>query len=123
MVATCIASAWLAPAWPLPLVYALFALHGMTSGGWAGILFVEVGRLAPPGQVSMAISGSLVYINIGKFIGPIVFANVYALSRSYSFAFAAVAVPALIALCCLLAADRAGRQDGARNRLLRAPAP
>ncbi len=123
MVATCIASAWLGPAWPLPLVYALFTLHGMTSGGWAGILFVEVGRLAPPGQVSMTFSGALVYINIGKFIGPIVFANVYAFSRSYGFAFAAVAVPALVALGCLVAADRSGRQDGAADRLLRGSAP
>lgn len=122
MVVTCIASAWLAPAWPLPLVYALFTLHGMTSGGWAGILFVEVGRLAPPGQVSMAISGSLVYINLGKFIGPILFANVYAVSRSYGIAFAAVAVPALIALCCMVAADRPERQDRAKDRLLRTPA-
>jgi len=122
MVATCIASAWLGPAWPLPLVYALFTLHGIASGGWAGILFVEVGRLAPAGQVSMAISGSLVYINLGKFIGPIVFANVYALSRNYGYAFAAVGVPALVALCCMVAADRPGRQDGAKDRLLRVPA-
>lgn len=100
---TCIATAWLAPAWPLPLVYALFALHGVTSGGWAGILFVEVGRLAPAGQVSMTFSGSLVYINLGKFMGTIIFANVYAFTRSYGFAFASVAVPALIALGCLLA--------------------
>jgi len=100
----------------------LFTMHGITSGGWAGILFVEVGRLAPPGQVSMAISGSLVYINIGKFIGPIVFANVYAFSRSYGFAFAAVAVPALVAFCCLVAADRSGRHDAAKDRLHRAPA-
>jgi MFS family permease len=121
--AACIASAWLAPAWPLPLVYALFVLHGAASGGWAGILFVEVGRLAPPGQVSMTFSGALVYINFGKFVGTIVFANVYAFSRSYGFAFATVAVPALIALCCLLVEDRAGRQDGAKNRLPRVTAP
>ncbi len=112
-VAMCITTAWLAPAWPLPLVYALFVLHGVTSGGWAGVLFVEVGRLAPPGQVSMTFSGSLVWINLGKFVGTIVFANVYAFSRSYGLAFASVAAPALIALCCLLAADRAGRQDEA----------
>ncbi len=115
MVVTCVASAWLGPAWPLPLIYALFTLHGITSGGWAGILFVQVGRLAPPGQVSMAISGSLTYINIGKFIGPIVFANVYAVSRSYGLAFAAVGLPALVAFCCLVAADRSGRQESAKE--------
>lgn len=64
------------------------------------------------------IAGSLVYINLGKFIGPIAFANVYALSRSYAFAFASVAVPALAALACLVAADRSGRQDTTKDRLL-----
>ncbi len=49
----------------------------------------------------MTFSGSLAYINPGKFVGAVVFANVYAFSRSYGFAFASVAVPALIALGCL----------------------
>ena len=117
--ATCIATAWLTPGWPLALVYALFSLLGITSGGWAGILFVEVGRLAPQGQVSTTFSGTLVYINLGKFIGTIAFANVYAVTRSYGFAFASVAVPALVALFCLVAADRSRRQGAAKDRLLR----
>ena len=107
--ATCIAAAWLAPSWPLPLVYALFTWFGMTSGGWTGVLFVEAGRLVPTGQANVTFSGALVYVNLGKLIGTIVFANVYALSRSYGFAYATAAVPALIAVYCLLAADRGNR--------------
>jgi MFS family permease len=97
------------PALPLPAVYALFAVLGAASGCWPGALLAEVGRLAPAGQVSLAISGSLVITNVGKFAGPIVFANTYALTRSYSIAFAALIVPAAVALCCLLAARRSAR--------------
>lgn len=91
---------------PLLLVYLLFAILGATSGCWPGAILAEVGRLAPQGQVSLAISGSLVITNVGKFIGPIVFANVYALTRSYGIAFASLVVPAAIALYCLLAERR-----------------
>jgi MFS family permease len=94
---------------PLPLVYLLFAILGATSGCWPGAILAEVGRLAPQGQVSLAISGSLVITNVGKFIGPIIFANVYALTRSYGMAFVSLMVPAAIALYCLLAARRSAR--------------
>lgn len=99
------------PALPLPWVYALFAVLGATSGCWPGVTLAEVGRLAPQGQVSLAVSGSLVITNFGKFAGPIIFANVYALTRSYGIAFAALIVPAAVALYCLLAA---GKKPGAR---------
>lgn len=97
---------------PLLFVYLLFAVLGATSGCWPGAILAEVGRLAPQGQVSLAISGSLVITNVGKFIGPIVFANIYALTRSYGIAFASLVVPAAIALYCLLAA----RRGAARSR-------
>ncbi len=101
-----VAALALDPALPLPAVYVLFALLGATSGCWPGVILAEVGRLAPQGQVSLAISGSLVITNVGKFIGPIIFANVYVLTRSYGIAFASLVVPAAAALYCLLAARR-----------------
>ncbi len=94
------------PSLPLPAVYVLFAVLGAASGCWPGALLAEVGRLAPPGRISLAISGSLVITNVGKFAGPIVFANIYVLTHSYSVAFAALAVPAAVAVYCLLAAKR-----------------
>lgn len=97
------------PALPLPAVYVLFAVLGAASGCWPGALLAEVGRLSPPGQISLAISGSLVITNVGKFAGPIVFANIYVLTHSYSIAFASLVVPAGAALYCLLAAHRSAR--------------
>jgi predicted MFS family arabinose efflux permease len=87
--------------WPHPLVYALFALHGMSTGAWAGLVLAEVGRLAPQGHVGGAVSGAMVYVNIGKLIGPILFAGIYTVTSSYGAALASLAVPAAIALACL----------------------
>lgn len=96
-----VASAWLVPAWSVPLLYAYFALQGIATGAWAGLVLAEVGHLAPGGQISTAVSGALAYINAGKLIGPAVFAGIYAFTTSYSVAFASVAAPALLALYCL----------------------
>ncbi|MDP2398524.1 MAG: MFS transporter [Burkholderiales bacterium] len=104
LVACSVAALALGPTLPLVAVYLLFALLGATSGCWPGAILAEVGRLAPQGQVSLAISGSLVITNVGKFLGPIVFANVYALTRDYALAFASLIVPAAVSLYCLCAA-------------------
>jgi MFS family permease len=101
MLAICIASAWISPDWPLPAIYGLFALFGFTTGAWAGTVLAETGRLAPPGMASAALSGMFVYLNGGKMIGPIVFANTYWLTQSYAWAFASLGLPAAIALYCL----------------------
>jgi MFS family permease len=97
MIALCIVSIGMAPDWPLAAIYVLFALLGMASGAWAGAVLAEAGRLAPQGQVTAALSGVLVYINVGKMIGPIVLANVYLFTQSYGWAFASLAIPALMA--------------------------
>lgn len=117
MFAAALATALLGADWPLPLTYALFALHGMTTGAWAGLVLAEAGRLAPAGQVSAAISGVLVYVNIGKFIGPLVFANVYAVTRDYRLAFLSLAPPALAILWSLRRPRTADAKSPARAGL------
>ncbi|MBI2293451.1 MAG: hypothetical protein HYU73_24615, partial [Betaproteobacteria bacterium] len=102
----CIALIWLAPSWPTLLVYLSFSLLGITSGAWPGILMAEVGHLAPRGQVSAVISGMLIFVNLGKMLGPAVFAASYALTGSYGIAFGLVGVPAIIAIYCLTAVQR-----------------
>lgn len=104
MLGTCIASWWIAPGWPLFAIYLLFAMLGFTTGAWAGAVLAEAGRLAPKGvggATNLALSGMFVYLNTGKMIGPIVFANVYWFTQSYAWAFASLALPAVIALLCL----------------------
>lgn len=106
LIASTVAALALDSALPLIWVYLLFAVLGGTSGCWPGAILAETGRLAPAGQVSLAISGTLVITNVGKFAGPIVFANIYVLTGSYGIAFATLIVPAAVALYCLLAARK-----------------
>ncbi len=103
---SCLAALAMSPSLPLPAVYLLFAVLGGASGCWPGAILAAVGRHAPQSQISLAISGSMVIFNVGKFIGPILFVYVYALTLSYGAAFASVALPATIALFCLFTAQR-----------------
>ena len=61
----------------------------------------ESARLAPHGQTGAATSGVMIYVNAGKFLGPVVFANVYALTASYGLSFASMVVPAIFGIYCL----------------------
>jgi len=92
--------------WPLLVVYALFFVLGSTASGWNGAFLAEVARLSPHGQVGAATGGSLFFVNTGKMIGPIFVAQTYLLAGSYSLAFAAIAVPTVIAFVFLTAAAR-----------------
>jgi MFS family permease len=102
LLVTCVVSLWIAPGWPLIAIYVLFAVLGFTTGAWAGTVLAEAGRLAPPGAASAALSGMFVYLNVGKLIGPVVFANTYWVTQSYAWAFASLGLPAAIALYCLM---------------------
>ncbi|MBI4194095.1 MAG: MFS transporter [Betaproteobacteria bacterium] len=95
------------PAWPVAAACILFFVFGSTASGWNGAFLAEVARLAPGHAISSATGGSLVFVNIGKMLGPIAFANAYLLGGSYALAFGLLAVPAAAGLWCLLAA-RAG---------------
>jgi predicted MFS family arabinose efflux permease len=101
LLATSAITLWMGPGWPAILLYALFTLSGIVTGAWAGLMLAELGRLAPHGHVGSTLSGAMIYVNGGKFLGPVVFANVYALTHSYSVCFASLAIPAALALYCL----------------------
>ena len=96
----------LTPAWPMLAACALFFVMGSTASGWNGAFLAEVARLAPREMISTATGGSLVFVNTGKAIGPIAFANVALLTGDYTMTFALLAVPAAAGLWCLWAAHR-----------------
>ena len=110
MLVSCVAMLWLSPSWPLALVYVMFSILGITAGAWPGIVLAEVGYLAPQGLVGSYVSNTLIYTNIGKFIGPMIFAASYAFTRSYAIAFALMGGPALVSACCLIAIERDKRR-------------
>jgi MFS family permease len=92
------------PSWPMLASCALFFVFGSTASGWNGAYLAEVARLSPREAVSRATGGSLFFVNVGKMIGPIAFANAYFIGGSYTLAFGLLAIPAGAGLVCLLAA-------------------
>ncbi len=89
----------------------LFFVMGSTASGWNGAFLAEVARRVPRETISTATGGSLVYVNSGKAIGPIAFANVALLTGDYAVTFALLAVPAAAGLWCLWAAYRGTQQS------------
>lgn len=104
MIATCLLVLALKPGWPIAVACALFFVLGSTASGWNGAFMAEVARLSPRKDVSTTTAGSLVFVNFGKMIGPIVFTNVYLLAGSYTLVFGLLALPAAIGLACVAAA-------------------
>lgn len=97
------------PAWPVALSCVLFFVLGSTASGWNGAFLAEVARLAPAQSVSAATGGSLFLVNIGKFIGPILFTLAYQVTGSYGSAFALMAVPSAVGLACVLLVGKNAR--------------
>jgi len=105
MTATTLLCLAITPAWPVTLSCLLFFVLGSTASGWNGAFLAEVARLAPAQSVSAATGGSLFLVNIGKFIGPILFTLAYQVTGSYGSAFALMAVPSAIGLVCVMLVD------------------
>jgi len=106
MTAAALACVALTAQWSMAAACALFFVMGSTASGWNGAFLAEVARLAPRESISTATGGSLVFVNAGKAVGPIAFANAFLLTGDYTFTFALLAVPAAFGLWCVWAAHR-----------------
>lgn len=110
MCAACLLVVAVTPGWPIFASCALFFVLGSTASGWNGAFLAEVARLSPRRAISSATGGSLVFVNAGKMLGPIAFANAYFIGGSYGIAFGLLALPAAAGLACLLAARASAPQ-------------
>ena len=110
MVACCMLMAWMTPQWPQSLVALLFLAFGASAIGWNGLFLAEVARLSPPGKVSVATSGAMVWNFAGILIGPALFAVIYRYTGSYVHTFGLLSLFALGGLVFLLMAAAAARR-------------
>lgn len=83
---------------PLAIVYLVFFILGATASGWNGAYLAEIARVSPPGSVGAATGASLFVVNVGKFAGPLLFAQALTWTESYRLMFAALALPSALAL-------------------------
>ena len=96
MGASAMATLAASPGWPPALLFAFAALFGATAVGWNGVFLAEVARIVPREQVSQATGGCLFFTFLGVVVTPPAFNAALAFAGSYSIAYAAFGVPALL---------------------------
>ena len=102
MMAGSVLTALLQPQWPTLLIWAVVALLGASAIGWNGVYLATVARQAPPGQAGVATGGTLLFTFMGGVCGSPAFGALAGASGSYRIAFAALALPAALALGLLV---------------------
>ena len=95
-------TALLQPQWPTLLIWAIVALLGASAIGWNGVSLATAARQAPPGQAGVATGGTLLFTFMGVVCGSPAFGALAGASGSYRIAFAALALPAALALGLLV---------------------
>ncbi|NKC32035.1 MFS transporter [Falsiroseomonas selenitidurans] len=73
MAAACLAGMGLGPGTPSWLALLVAGVLGFAAFGWNGICLAETARLAPPGRVAAATSGTMMMVYAGACLGPALF--------------------------------------------------
>ena len=113
MVVCCGAMAFATPQWSPTMTALLFLVFGASAIGWNGLFLAEVARLSPPGKVSVATSGAMVWNFAGILIGPALFALVYRVNGSYTFTFGLLSLFAVGGFLALLLTTMHARRTAA----------
>ena len=116
MMAGSVLTALLQPQWPTLLIWAIVALLGASAIGWNGVYLATVARQAPPGQAGVATGGTLLFTFMGVVCGSPAFGALAGASGSYRIAFAALALPAALALGLLVWRAAQARREPAAPR-------
>ncbi len=111
MVVCCVLMAFVTPQWSHALMAVLFLLFGASAIGWNGLFLAEVARLSPPGKVSVATSGAMVWNFAGILIGPALFALIYRVNGSYAQTFGLLSAFAVAGFLFLLLTTRIARRS------------
>ena len=109
MVVCCAVMAFMTPQWPHALMALLFLVFGASAIGWNGLFLAEVARLSPPGKVSVATSGAMVWNFAGILIGPALFALIYRVNGSYAQTYGLLTAFAVAGFVFLLLTTRSAR--------------
>jgi len=105
----CLASMFISGSWPVPALAAFYVLFGMVAYGWNGVMHAQIARFSPPGMVSVATGGMMVWVFGGILVGPALFAATYRWIGSYTMTFGVLALVAVISAILAALALRAER--------------
>ena len=94
MAAASVATGLISAAWPLPSIFLVTGILGLTGLSWNGVYLAEVAVIAPPGAAGAATGGALSVTFLGIVLGPALFSAVVSWSGSYTLGFSIVAAGA-----------------------------
>jgi MFS family permease len=101
-------TAEMAPSWPIAAIIAASAAFGFCAVGWNGVYMAVLSRLSPPGTVSFAVGGSLVWTYAGVIVVPPAFAALHdRVGLGYGTGFALLSIVSLGGVLCVVLARRA----------------
>ena len=106
-----LATAALAPDWPVPAVQIVAALFGFAAMGWNGVFLAEVARLSKPGTVGVTTGAFVAVFSVGAVTGPALFAFVTEQIGSYTTGFALLSVIACATALAAVIARRSARAE------------
>jgi len=107
-IAGALATAAIAPHWPLALTAAAGALFGFCVLGWNGVVMAVIVRRSPADAVAYATGGTLSITYVGIVLGPALFALLHDVAGlSYAAGFALLGIVIVAGIGCLALARRA----------------
>lgn len=78
MSAAALATAAIAPHWPLAATFVVASVYGISAAGYLPVLLGEIAKRSPPGQVGALTSGAQLFPLSGAILGPLAFGAVAA---------------------------------------------
>jgi MFS family permease len=108
----CVVSMFISGEWPMPALAVFYVLFGIVVYGWNGVMHAQIARLSPPGMVSVATGGMMVWIFAGILVGPALFAATYRWIGSYTTTFGVLAAVAMASAALAAVAVRAEHRAG-----------
>ena len=78
MSAAALATAAIAPHWPLAAIFVVASVYGISAAGYLPVLLGEIAKRSPPGQVGALTSGAQLFPLSGSILGPLAFGGMAA---------------------------------------------
>lgn len=104
-----IATVFVAPSWPVALVYLLFFVFGFTAMGWNGVFASTVVEHSPAGKAGNMTGAALFFTFSGVLVGPAVFTLGHHVTGSYSGSFMITAILAVAGTGAIFLSSRGAK--------------
>tara|TARA_E500000318_G_scaffold101087_1_gene104325 strand:- start:19225 stop:20451 length:1227 start_codon:yes stop_codon:yes gene_type:complete len=106
-----LATVFVAPEWPVGIVYLLFFIFGFTAMGWNGVFASAVVEHSPQGKAGNMTGAALFFTFSGVIVGPAVFTLGYQFLGTYSGSFMVTAILAVAGAGTITLAARGARTN------------